>query len=106
MITNLFNPSDESELNRLLQSTTVVVDCYAPWCAPCKIIGPIFEQISTEIPSVSFLKVNIELFPEFAKQNNIRNVPTIIIFKNNAPSTKLIGFTSEQKLRDFITINA
>ena len=103
---NLFNPSNKSELNALLQSATVVVDCYAPWCAPCKIIGPIFEQISTELPSVSFLKVNIELFPEFAKQNNIRNVPTIIIFKNNAPSTKLIGFTSEQKLRDFITINA
>lgn len=102
---NLFNPSDESELNILLQSAAVVVDCYATWCAPCKIIGPIFEQISTEIPDVSFIKVNIELFPEFAKQNNIRNVPTIIIFKNGTSSAKLIGFTSEQKLRDFITVN-
>lgn len=105
MTSNLFNPTDLSELDGLLQSSTVVVDCYAPWCAPCKIIGPMFEQISTEHRDVCFIKLNIEMFSEFAQQHGIRNIPTIIIFKNNKVSSKHIGFTSEQKLRDFITNN-
>lgn len=103
--TNLYIPDTISELNTLLQAQITVVDCFANWCAPCKIISPLFEQISSENMHVQFIKLDVEKFPEFASLHSIRNVPTILIFNSGKIKARFIGFTSEQKLRDFITIN-
>lgn len=104
-MSNLLIPTTQDELDNMLASyPTAVVDCFAPWCAPCKIIGPIFEKIASEQTDQTFIKVDIEQFPDFAKNQGIRNIPTILIFKQT-PTARLIGFTSEQKLRDFIAIN-
>lgn len=102
---NFFIPQNTEELNNILSNDIIIIDFFAKWCAPCKIIGPIFEKLSNDFPNATFIKVDVETFADVAKQHSIRNVPTILIIKPNKLTSRLVGFTSEQQLKDFITNN-
>lgn len=59
----------------------VVVDMWAPWCGPCRMVGPILEELSNENKNVEFVKCNIDENPELATRFGIRSIPTIMYFK-------------------------
>jgi len=59
----------------------VVVDMWAPWCQPCRVVGPILEELSVENNSVEFVKCNVDDNPELAQRYSIRGIPTIMYFK-------------------------
>ena len=74
--------ADNFETEVLKAEQPVLVDFFATWCGPCQMVGPIVEQLSEEVPTVKFAKVNVEEAPEVAKQFHVSAVPTFVLVKN------------------------
>ena len=77
----------------------VVVDFFATWCGPCKMLAPVFEQAGEEMQNdATFLKVDIDESLELAQQFQISTVPTVMVFKNGKPVDSLVGFIPKEAL--------
>ena len=80
----------------------VLVDFFAPWCGPCKALGPILEEVSKEIPEVKFLKLNVDENPYSAQNYGINGIPALIIFKNGKPVQNHVGLVNKESLKKLI----
>ncbi|MEL7428467.1 MAG: thioredoxin [Pseudomonadota bacterium] len=81
----------------------VVVDFWAEWCGPCKMIGPSLEEISDEMgDKVKITKVNIDENPEIAAQYGVRSIPTLVMFKNGEPASMQVGAKPKTALVEWI----
>ncbi|MCR8744943.1 thioredoxin [Romboutsia lituseburensis] len=79
----------------------VVVDFYATWCGPCKMLAPVFESLGEEMKNEArFVKIDIDQSLEIAQQFNISTVPTMMIFKDGKPVESLVGFMPKEKIKD------
>ncbi len=85
---------------------TVVLDCYATWCGPCKMLKPIYAQVAQELagshPDVVFASLDIDQYKEFAKTWEVQSIPTIIIFKDNKEVKRHTGFMNKLALEKFL----
>jgi len=79
-----------------------VIDFYAEWCGPCKIISPIFHKLSDEIKDVRFGAVNVDNAPNLAKKFNILSIPTLVFLKDGEISEIVVGVISAQKIEEKI----
>lgn len=79
-----------------------IVDFWAPWCGPCKMFGPIFENVSNEFNDIDFFKVNADENEEICKKYGVMSIPTTIIFKDGKEIKKNVGFMDEDGLKEFI----
>lgn len=87
----------------LKSESPVLVDFYADWCGPCKMMGPIIEQLAEEFEGkVRVGKLNIDTNPETAEKYSVMNIPTMILFKNGTPVEKFVGVVSKSKLEDVL----
>jgi thioredoxin 1 len=77
----------------------VLVDFFAQWCGPCKQFSPTLERLSKEWPNVDFYKVDIENLTEVASQENIRSMPTFILYFNGIEVEKVIGASEKLLLK-------
>lgn len=75
-----------------------VVDFWANWCGPCRMLAPILDKVADALPTVSFGKVNIDEYPEIAKGFNVSSIPNVCIFKNGVLVDRIIGVRPEQEL--------
>lgn len=81
----------------------VVMDFFATWCGPCKMLTPIFESLSKEMSdSVDFAKVDIDRSLEVAQEYKIVSVPTMIIFKNGKEVQRIVGFVPKEQIKSKI----
>ncbi|WP_394917673.1 thioredoxin [uncultured Robinsoniella sp.] len=80
----------------------VLVDFYADWCGPCKMVGPILEQIADEDSSVSIAKVNIDDNPNLAAKYKVMSIPTLMVFRNGQPEKPMVGAGSKKQILDLI----
>ena len=80
----------------------VVVDFFATWCGPCKMLGPVFEELSTEINNIKFVKVDIDEHEDLCRKYKVMSVPTLIVFDNGKEIKRNIGFIPKDKLKEFI----
>ena len=77
----------------------VVVDFFATWCGPCKMLAPVFEQVGEEMKNeATFLKVDIDQSLEIAQKFRITTVPTMMIFKDGKPVESLVGFMPKESI--------
>ena len=80
----------------------VVVDFFATWCGPCKMLGPVFEELSTEINDIKFVKVDIDEHEDLCRKYKVMSVPTLIVFDKGKEVKRNIGFIPKDKLTEFI----
>lgn len=81
----------------------VVMDFFATWCGPCKMLTPIFESLSKEMSDkVDFAKVDIDRSLEVAQEYEIVSVPTMIIFKNGKEVQRIVGFVPKEQIKSKI----
>ena len=77
----------------------VLVDFWATWCGPCKMQGPIVEELSDEMPNVKIGKVEVDDNPNVAENYNIMSIPTIMVFKNGEVAAKAVGVQQKDQLK-------
>jgi len=78
----------------------VLVDFWAPWCGPCRMVAPVVEELAEEYEGrVSFAKVNVDENPKIASQYGIMSIPTLILFKDGQPGSNIVGFRPKDELK-------
>lgn len=92
----LLNSSEDFQ--KEVQGEKVLVDFFATWCGPCKMLMPVLESYEKEHNDLKILKVDIDLFPDLAKEYAIMSVPTLAVFKNGKLEKKESGFRNNAEL--------
>ena len=80
----------------------VIVDSWAEWCGPCKMISPIFEELSKELTNIKFVKLNVDDNQEIASEYNIMGIPTLMVFKNGKELGRIVGAIPKEQLKSKI----
>jgi len=88
--------------DELIQEGTVVVDFYADWCGPCRMLGPILEEISEERSDIKIIKVNTEEHEELAMKYGVMSIPNLKLFQDGKLIDSRIGFLTKDALEDWI----
>ena len=88
-VIEITNDNFESEVMK--SSKPVLVDFWAAWCGPCRMIAPVLEEVAKEATNAKVGKVNIDEQPELAQQFQIMNIPTLLVFKDGKVVNKIVG---------------
>jgi thioredoxin 1 len=96
---NLPDVTDTNFQAEVIESETpVLVDFWAPWCGPCRVVGPVLEEIAAERDDLRIVKLNTDENPETAAAFQVLSIPTMILFKGGEPAKKIIGAYPKRKL--------
>ncbi len=94
------NIIDTNDFNAQIEKGIVVVDFFATWCGPCKLLAPVYEELGNEMQdNAKFLKVEIDQNMDLAKRFMVSTVPTIMIFKDGKPVETMVGFMPKETIK-------
>ena len=90
---------NSQEFDNTIESGVVVVDFFATWCGPCKMLSPVIDELSEELTDLNFVKVDIDQSMDLAQKFRIVSVPTMKVFKNGEEVDTLMGFMPKEVLK-------
>ncbi len=102
MALNITKENFETEV--INSKTPVLIDFWATWCGPCKMIAPVIEEIAEEVEDVKVCKIDVDASPELAAAFGIQSIPTLVLMKNGEVVNKTVGFQSKNSILEFIGI--
>lgn len=94
--------TSSDNFNDIIKEGTVIVDMFATWCGPCRMLGPVIEELSNKYDSITFVKVDVDECPEVAKNYGVMSIPTIIKFQNGKEIDKKIGYMNITEFENWI----
>lgn len=91
----------ENELNDILKNNKkVVLDCFASWCGPCKMLSPILDEISQENTNYKFYKVDVDDAYDLSTTYQIMSIPTLLVFEEGKLANTIVGLRSKEELEE------
>lgn len=93
---------DEFEEKVLKNDKLVLVDFFANWCGPCKMLSPVLEEVSNEVQDIEIFKVNIDDDENLAKKFGVMSIPTMIYFSNGVDVEKVVGYRQKNQILETI----
>lgn len=100
MITNITKDNFENEV--LKADKPVLVDFWAAWCGPCKMIAPAVEEVAEDHPEIKVCKLNIDDEPQLAMQYGVMSIPTLMVFKNGEVAQTAIGLRPKNEIEELL----
>ena len=97
--------ANESNFNEMTGKGLVLVDFFATWCGPCKMLGPVLEDMASDRDSIDIVKVDIDESMNLARQYGIMSVPTLVLFKDGQVVAQTSGFQPKDSIQQFIDNN-
>lgn len=92
----------ENEFKDVIKNGKVLIDCYATWCGPCRMLSPIIDELSKEIEGVDFYKLDVDDAPNVSQEFGIMSIPTLLLFKDGKLSDTVVGLRSKEDLEEFL----
>jgi len=101
-MSNVLYPNKQ-EFDELIKNDKVLVDFFATWCGPCKMIGPNIEKLAEENADATVIKIDVDKYPEIAAEYGVQTIPTLIAFKKGQIVNQKIGFIPYPEILAMIT---
>jgi len=92
---------NEEDFNEVKKDGVVLVDFYADWCGPCRMLSPVVEEVSSKL-NLRTIKVNVDEREDIAREYGIMTIPTLILFENGTEKKRQSGFMNSDELENFI----
>ena len=89
---------ENENFEELIQNKKILVDFYADWCGPCKMLGSVLEQVDF----IDILKINTDMHPELARKFGVMSIPTLIVFDNGNIINQSIGFKDIEQIKEMV----
>ncbi len=102
-MTNLTSNNFKAEVEE--HKGLVVIDLWADWCGPCRMLAPVIDELEKELSEVKFCKINVDDEPELTRLFKVQSIPTVALVKDNTLLDFSVGLVPKEKLRDFILSN-
>ena len=96
---------NNENFDELINEGKTLVDFYAEWCGPCKMIGPVIEEIANERKDIKVIKVNVDEHGSIAQKYGVMSIPTLILFNNGNIVKQNVGFLPKENIIDLIDNN-
>ena len=93
---------NDKNIDEVIKEGKVLVDCYATWCGPCRMLAPIIEEIATEKNNIKFCKLNVDDNPDTSIKYGIMSIPTLLIFENGKLKSQTVGFKDKNELNELL----
>lgn len=94
---------DENEFFKIIENDKkALIDCYATWCGPCKMLSPVIDRIAEENDSCTFYKIDIDNAEEVASKYGIMSIPTLLLFEDGKLKETIIGLRSKKEIEELI----
>ena len=92
---------DKENFDEVIKEGRVLVDFYADWCGPCRMFGPVFEEVSKD-EDFNFVKLDVDKYSDIAREYGVMSIPTVILFENGNEVKRFTGFMSKDEFIEFL----